>query len=189
MNRSTCTLVGVLGVALAGAELPEGGTVIENGARGTAIDSVTTETLAGNPHTHFEISAEPVATTASAIFASGAFADDRFALHVRRANYGFWLIGIPRFTRKQEQEAMDLIMGRLLLPTGQSEPSIRGYCLTAERLNAVLIRLGRPPEQIEAIVKAALSGNEQEIAGDGVPLTFARATLESIGVNFRPSDY
>jgi hypothetical protein len=175
-------------VALAGAELPEGGAVIENGARGTAIDSVATETLAGNLHIHLEINAETVPMTANAIFASGAYADDRFALHVRRANHGFWMIGIPRFTRKQEQEAIDLMTGRLLLPTGRSEPSILGYCLTAKQLNTVLIRLGRPPEQVEAIVQAALSGNEQEIAGDGVSLTFARASLEGIGVNFHPSD-
>ncbi len=69
---------------------------------------------------------------------------------------------------------MDLMTGRLLLPTGRSEPFIRGYCLTAERLSAVLIRLGRPPEQVEAILRDVLSGNEQEIAGDGVPVTFAQ---------------
>jgi hypothetical protein len=188
MNGNTRSLAGLLGLALAGTELPKGESLTESANHGTAIRSTQTGTLAGNPHTHFEIDAESGPTTANPIFASGAYADDRFALHVSRANYGFWLIGIPRFTRKQEQEAMDLMTGRLLLPTGRSEPSIRGYCLTAERLKAVLTCLGRPPEQVEATLRNVLSGDELEIAGDGVPLTFSRATLEGIAVNFRPSD-
>lgn len=64
-----------------------------------------------------------------------------------------------------------------------------GFCETADALTERLASgLGLPQLGLEAIRKAALRGEQQEISGYTAMRVFRRSELERLGMNFRPPE-
>ncbi len=142
-----------------------------------SLESGAVYSLGGNPHIHIDVETGLYATTASPFSVSGArHEEETFRLHViPQQTGGFRLMAFSAFN---------------LWVTSPSEiQNMYGFCETAEALTELLaLRLGLPQSQLEAIRKAALAGEQQEIGGCTAMRVFRRSELERLGMNFRPPE-
>jgi hypothetical protein len=142
-----------------------------------SVESGTSYTLAGNPHTHSDVETGIYATTASPFSVSGArHTEETFRLHViPQQTGGFRLLAFPALN---------------LWVTSPAEiQNMYGSCETVEALTDLLAsRLGLPQSQLAAIRKTALEGGQQEIGGYTAMRVFRRSELERLGLNFRPPE-
>jgi hypothetical protein len=166
-------IAGCLAVSLVGAEFCE--SKDHRSEHALSLEPGSTNTLVGNPHTHFEPYTEFRATTTAPLSVSGGQgAEESFRLFIYPANSGSKLIGHP--------VSADL--------NGTPAQSMYGFCPSVESLTDVLSKAELPPLQIDAIRRSAIAGNVQEIGGSRSPVIrlFSRGQLEEIGMSFRPVD-
>jgi hypothetical protein len=170
-------LAGLLILPLGAAEVIESEHPPLGALRQPSLESGTSYTLAGNPHTHCDIDAGGYATTASPFFASGArHEEETFRLRViPQQNGGTKLVAFPALN---------------LWVTSPSEiQNMYGFCETEDTLSELLAsRLGLPKSHLEAIRKTAVAGGQQEIGGYTAMRIFRRSELERLGMNFRPPE-
>jgi hypothetical protein len=168
-------IAGCLIISLVGAEICESKDLLFADEHSLSFGRRSTNTLVGNPHTHFELDTEDRATTAAPFSVSGGQqAEEMFRLFVHPAASGFKLIGHPVSPE----------------PDGRPSQSMYGVCSNVESLSDVLLKAELPSPQIDAIRRTAIAGNTQEIGGSHSPVMrlFRRSQLEQIGMAFRPLD-
>jgi hypothetical protein len=172
----TSYIAGCLVISLVGAELCEANDFHFLGDHLLSLEPRTFNTLAGNPHTHFELDTEFRPTTVAPISVSGGQqAEEMFRLFIYPASSGFKLIGQPTSPE----------------PAGRAPQPMYGFYPTVESLTEVLsANADVSAPQLEAIHRIALEGGVQEIGGSHSPVIrlFRRRQLERLGMNFRPVD-
>lgn len=170
----TSCLAGCLAVSLVGMEICESKEIhFVDDRTVSSIQPRSTNTLAWNPHTHFELDTEVRATTAVLIFASGHQVEEVFRLFIHPAASGFKLIGYPVSAE----------------PDGTTPQLMYGFCPSIESLTELLLsKAGLPTAQIENVRRSAIAGSVQEIGGSHSPVMrlFRRIEMERIGLTFRP---
>lgn len=176
MNRTKQWTATFVVSALVGGAITEGKLHYSPAALGPRMDAGRTDTLAWNPHTQIEARYEGEPSTVVPAFASGSqYNAESFRLDIIPAGSGFRLIGYPYG----------------LLPDYGKPQSMYGHCQTIDDLlERLRLGIGLPEAQIRAVTLTALAGVMQEIGGSSGSVTrlFSRATLEGIGMTFRPPD-
>jgi hypothetical protein len=169
-------IAGCLVVSLVGAEICEAKDLRFAYEHSLSLEPRSINTLAGNPHTHFELDTGFRPTTVSPISASGGQrAYESFRLFIYPVDSGFKLIGCP--------VAADW--------DGTPAQSMYGFYPDAESLaDALSSKVELPPTQIQAIRRTAVAGNIQEIGGSRTPVIrlFQRSQLQELGMSYRPID-
>jgi hypothetical protein len=176
MNKKSY-LAGLLILPLGAAEVIESEHPLLAALRQPSLESGTSYTLAGNPHTHCDVETGVCATTAAPFSASGARrAEEIFRLHViPQQTGGIRLVAFPALN---------------LWVTAPSETqNMYGFCETVDALCELLAsRLGLPQSQLEALRKTAVAGGREEIGGYTAMRIFRRSALERLGMSFRPPE-
>ena len=172
----TAYLAGCLAISVVGAELCESKDFQFNDSHLLSLEPGNFNTLAGNPHTHFELDTEvrPMATAPISV-SGGQQAEEMFHLFIYPANSGFKLVGRPTSPE----------------PDGRPAQPMYGFRPTVESLVEVLSEKAHVSlPQAEAIRRTALEGGIQEIGGSHSPVVrlFGRRQLEQLGMSFRPID-
>jgi len=172
----TSCLAGCLAVSLVGVELCESKEIRFADNQTTSAHSRSTDTLAWNPHTHFELDTEIRMTTAAPILASGnQSAEEMFQLFIYPVTPGFKLVGYP------VRSEMD----------STSPQPMYGFCESVEVLTVRLAsKLGLQQSQIENIRRTAAAGSLQAIGGSHSPIVrlFRRSELVCIGMTRKDTD-
>jgi hypothetical protein len=169
-------VAGLLAPLVVAAEVVEAGEHPVSGLPINAFDSPTSNTLAGNPHTHFDAEDGSVPTTVNPIFASGrSNFRDVFRLRIITDPNGYRLVGYP----------CDMDVNKFPQMMYAFFPDIDSLVVQLSK------KLGLPAVQAQAIRRAALAGGLQEIGGrarGAVYRVFGRADLEKLGMSYRPLD-